>query len=385
MAGYRFESPAIVDDMLAALASTPGALPLLQFAAAKLWDARDRAEHVISQASYAAIGGVVGALASHADEFVAALSTADQRVVRSILLRLVTPERTRAIVALSDLSDLERDPADLKRLVDHLVAARLLMVHAGQGAEGTAVEIVHESLITSWPTLGRWLDAGQEDAAFLAQLQAAAKQWDQKGRPVGLLWRKEAYEEAQRFRRRYRGELGQREEVYLEAVFALATRSARFKRRMVIAAFMLLGTLLAASAVVTMKVRSANQAATTQADLARREAERAREAEKRVTEQMTVITERERLRAEAEQKASQATEQVAESKEELRATNARLQGALADAEQAAQKAMKTARDNAQLAEAIERKNTELERLLVKERERAIRAEKQESKISKSLK
>jgi hypothetical protein len=165
----------------------------------------------------------------------------------------------------------------------------------------------------------------------------------------------------------------------------LATRSARFKRRVIIGAFMLLGALLAASAVVTMKVRGANQAATTQADLARTEAERARAAEKRVTEQMSVITERERLRAEAEQKASQATEQVAESKEELRAANARLQATLANAEHVAEKAMKTARDNAQLAEAIERKNTELERLLVQERERAIRAEKQGGKISKSLK
>ena len=42
MVGYRFESAAMIDDMLDALAGTPGALPLLQFAAAKLWDARDR-------------------------------------------------------------------------------------------------------------------------------------------------------------------------------------------------------------------------------------------------------------------------------------------------------------------------------------------------------
>ena len=33
LAGYRFETPAMVDDMLEHLATTPGALPLLQFAA----------------------------------------------------------------------------------------------------------------------------------------------------------------------------------------------------------------------------------------------------------------------------------------------------------------------------------------------------------------
>src|SRR5690348_18094375 len=39
---YQFELPTIVDDMLAHLEATPGALPLLQFTAARLWDTRDR-------------------------------------------------------------------------------------------------------------------------------------------------------------------------------------------------------------------------------------------------------------------------------------------------------------------------------------------------------
>ncbi|MEM9487527.1 MAG: serine/threonine-protein kinase, partial [Myxococcota bacterium] len=37
-AGYRFEDDTLVDAMLDALDDTPGALPLLQFAASKLWD-----------------------------------------------------------------------------------------------------------------------------------------------------------------------------------------------------------------------------------------------------------------------------------------------------------------------------------------------------------
>ena len=53
------------------LDGTPGALPLLQFAAAKLWDARDRAAPPAHDASYNAIGGIAGALATHADDVVA--------------------------------------------------------------------------------------------------------------------------------------------------------------------------------------------------------------------------------------------------------------------------------------------------------------------------
>ena len=49
MVGYRFESAAMVEDMLDALDGTPGALPLLQFAAAKLWDARDRQRRMLTR------------------------------------------------------------------------------------------------------------------------------------------------------------------------------------------------------------------------------------------------------------------------------------------------------------------------------------------------
>ena len=41
LAGYTFEDPWIVEDMMQA-ATSKGALPLLSFAATRLWDARDR-------------------------------------------------------------------------------------------------------------------------------------------------------------------------------------------------------------------------------------------------------------------------------------------------------------------------------------------------------
>src|SRR5581483_2605023 len=68
MVGHRFESPAMIEEMLDALGTMPGALPLLQFAASKLWDARDRERRLLTVASYTAIGGISGALATHADD-----------------------------------------------------------------------------------------------------------------------------------------------------------------------------------------------------------------------------------------------------------------------------------------------------------------------------
>jgi serine/threonine protein kinase len=193
MVGYSFET-GVVPAMLETLEATQGSLPLLQFTAAKLWDARDKQRRVLTRETYVAMGGVAGALATHADEVLAAFSQPDQRTVRAIFHRLVTPERTRAIVDASELRDIS---PDVDRLIAHLVSARLLVVQTrGEGAG--AVELVHESLIKSWPTLQRWLDENHDDAAYLAQLRAASKQWDTKVAPKACSgaakpWRKPGY------------------------------------------------------------------------------------------------------------------------------------------------------------------------------------------------
>src|SRR6185369_1166707 len=58
MAGFQFELPATVEDMLDHLETSPDALPLLQFAATKLWESRDLARRLLTHHAYAAMGGV---------------------------------------------------------------------------------------------------------------------------------------------------------------------------------------------------------------------------------------------------------------------------------------------------------------------------------------
>src|SRR5205823_6152130 len=123
---------------------------------------------------------------------IARMNAVGQKIAQRVFRQLVTPERTRAIVEFADLYALA-DNLDVTRVVDQLISARLLV------SGGTTVELVHESLIESWPTLRRWLDEDQEDAAFLSQLAAAAKQWDARGRAAGLLCRGDAIEEARRW------------------------------------------------------------------------------------------------------------------------------------------------------------------------------------------
>jgi hypothetical protein len=309
-AGYQFESPAMVDHMLDHLTETNGALPLLQFAASKLWERRDRASRLLTEDSYRAIGGITGALASHADAVIAELTPAGQALARTVLVALVTPERTRAVVSLRELGELGGGPraaADVEYLVTHLAQARLLVIQTGgqsdgagaAGEIGAMVEIVHESLIHTWPRLRRWLDESQDDAAFLAELRSAARQWQARRRPAGLLWRGEAMEEARRWHRRYHGELPEAQRDYLAAVFHLADRSRRLRRLLLGGAFGVMTMLIAAAAVALIVIRDAERRAAEQAVEAR---EAAAVSQRRLVQ----VEQKERERAEAAETARQA-------------------------------------------------------------------------------
>jgi hypothetical protein len=325
LAGYKFETNAIVEDMLKHLASTPGALPLLQFCAQMLWENRDPAKKQLTQFAYEAIGGVAGALAVHADSFLKKLAPGVVPLARAILVRLVTPERTRGIVSIEELRDLQKDHDEVQRLIDDLVAARLLVVQTGGGQ--ATVEIVHESLITTWPTLKRWLEESGEDAAFLEQLRQAAKQWSQKDEDKDLLWRGELAEEAARFQRRFRGALTETQSRFLEAVVRLIGAQARRRRALTAFAVVFLSLLVAASAVALVVIQRARQEADQQADVAI-----AAEKEARVNLQKAQVKEQERAKAQAEAERNAA---------ELSKKQQELVKALDDAEKAAENAQQS--------------------------------------------
>ncbi len=303
LAGYHFESAAIVEDMVSHLAATPGALPLLQFAAQKLWENRDSAKKRLTVAGYEAIGGVVGALASHADAVLAKLPPQALPTVRALLLRLVTAEKTRAIVSLEELRELSKDQQQTQRLVDELVQARLLVVQTGAGAGAATVELVHESLIHRWPTLKRWLEESSEDSAFLEQVRSAARQWQQQGRDADLLWRGEWADEAARFERRYRGPLSDSQRAFLEATIALGARAARRRRTLVAGALAVLSALLLAAGLALVKI----QAAKNEADQQRAIAEKA---EHEAKENLVKAELNAKARDEAAKRAQEAAEQL---------------------------------------------------------------------------
>jgi WD40 repeat protein/serine/threonine protein kinase len=327
-AGYGFEEWALVEDMLDALEHTASALPLLQFTATKLWELRDRRHRLLTSQSYRDLGGVAGILASHADAVLGAMTAADRALARALLLRLVTPERTRAIVRISELRELAPAPDELDRVLAHLVDARLLVVEigaalpdtprplAGLGRQGKSrrkarpaaapeavpepvpeavsdavsaanpgppteamtdatVEIVHESLIRSWPTLAAWIDDSHDDLAFLARVRHVARAWHADGRPDELVWRGQVAERVRAWQQRVTGELNQVERDYLAAVLALAARANRQRRLVVTSVIAALAVIASVMAVLAWRERAAFHLAAHETERARQAAESA--------------------------------------------------------------------------------------------------------------
>ncbi len=280
-AGYRFEGDDMPRAMLDALEGARSPLPLLQFAAAKLWEGRDRGRRLLTRESYERVGGVAGALSAHADATVAALSPLERALCRSVLLRLVTPERTRAVVGLDELRGPGEGGGTVEQVVRRLADARLVLIEPG-GPEGTVVELVHESLVERWPRLRQWLDESAHDAQFLARLRAAARQWHESGEAEGLLWRERAADEARAWLGR-RAEapggagaaLGGREERYLRAVVALSERARRLRRRVAASVIVALGAIAFVVSVLALRAQREAVRANSEAAHARSEAARA--------------------------------------------------------------------------------------------------------------
>ena len=179
-----FESDAMIDELVAATTEAgSGGLPLLSFALASLWEARDRERGVITQAVLEAMGGVAGALARHADSVIAEMAPADRPHARRVLLRLVTSlgtrvRRTEAELAVS---------AGTQSALAALVKGRLLVVHDDES--GPTYEVAHEVLVRGWGTLREWLEADAQDRASRERLAEACLEWQRIGRRSDATWR----------------------------------------------------------------------------------------------------------------------------------------------------------------------------------------------------
>jgi formylglycine-generating enzyme required for sulfatase activity len=243
--GVSFESPATVDQLIKFAMSSEGALPLLQFTLAELWEARDRGKNIIGADTLARLGGVDGTFERHADRVLATFAAPELASARRWLSRLVTPEKTRASLTEDELR--QRSPEE-RAVLEALVAGRLVVVR-GDG-EMTFYELAHEALITRWSKLGRWLDEDARLRSAVQRLGAAAKEWDRLGRRGDGLWTGRQLADAEAIER---AELDARERQFLGASRARRRRGRLLAAALPVAA---LGVVLLAVLVGRHRARA---------------------------------------------------------------------------------------------------------------------------------
>ncbi len=391
LAGYTFEDPWIVEDMMQA-ATSKGALPLLQFAATRLWDARDRKRRKLTIGAYNQMGGVGGAFARHADEVASAVPPQSQNLLRSIVTRLVTAEGTRAVVDYDELVQLSDDRQEVERILDQLVRARLVLIHTDQN---NIVEIVHEVLITEWPTLVRWLEDSQALRGFMQELRQATKQWQSRGKRTDLLWSGATAQDALATMKRHVLDLSAAEKEFLEATRLQLARGRRRRLAAMVAGFGVLAVIIAGGAFFTIQLTHANheaQDALVQAKAAKAQVQAQLDEVKAAQETRNKAEAAAKAAADiAKKKAEEALKanaQVAQGKEDLAAANLALQQKVIETTELARVAQENASKAAAAKVAAEKATAEAkaekartQQLLAAEKERVKQLEAEKSKIS----
>ncbi|MFJ3950576.1 hypothetical protein ACIPXV_11055 [Streptomyces libani] len=166
----------------------PGALPLMSHALMETW--RRRRGKTLTTHAYEAAGGLHGAIARTAEDTYRGLTPAQAVLARRILLRLIAPgngtedtHRPTPYAEFATTGTSGDDGADTDEVLDRLARARLLTLDDGH------VFLAHESVITAWPRLRRWLDDDRDALRIHRRLTAAAQTWDELDRDSGALYR----------------------------------------------------------------------------------------------------------------------------------------------------------------------------------------------------
>lgn len=271
--GYSFDDATLVDTMLDEIEGNVACLPLLQFAAQRLWEERDTTKRQLLRARFTAWDGVAGALADHADTFFRTLPDREWPWMRTMLIRMVSPEGTRRVVGRREA--LAGLPNSAVAILKQLVELRLVVSHTSDGhttADGPAYELAHESLVRTWPQLVHWLEETRDERRLAKQLDRAALAWEEQGRPLDALWRGATLRDASFRVQKLKIELSRRATQFLEDGLR---QNARFRRHRLArnTGFVVLAlTILALLATTTViRARHATQRAEQDAKVAQAE------------------------------------------------------------------------------------------------------------------
>jgi tetratricopeptide (TPR) repeat protein len=198
-AGLRFETDpdsgvSLDEEILAAAAGQPDALPLLEYLLDQLWQKRGE-EGCLTFEAYRAIGGLEGALGQRAEQIhEGVLSDAGREAFPRVLRQLVTAGEGAEGVATARTVALDEFPSGtaLREVVDAYLAAdaRLLIAEGEVAGGGARIRVAHEALLTHWPRARDQIAVEWRDLQTRAALERSEARWraaPRKGRNSLLL------------------------------------------------------------------------------------------------------------------------------------------------------------------------------------------------------
>ena len=194
--GFALEDPSMFDELSRELATAPEAMPLFEFALARLWNERDPQTRRLGRAALARIGGISGALEQHAEGtlrgLVAQRGPAAEPATRAVLVALTTASGTRVRRSLDEIAgEVGGDRALVEAVLGTFEQARLVVVEEGR------YTLAHETLLQRWPRLHAWVVAVRREREALEETERAAGRWKDGKEDASLLYRGRPLRDAQ--------------------------------------------------------------------------------------------------------------------------------------------------------------------------------------------
>jgi uncharacterized protein YjbI with pentapeptide repeats len=167
-----------------------GALPLLQFLLTQMWEEMRQGIEPIE--TFNRVGGIGGALANEAKKIYENLSEADQKIARSIFLRLIKVNddktATRRRVPLSELVTKDQNATQVKGIINQFTRPGVwILITFANEEQIEMVEVAHEAIIDSWGNLKQWLEDQRDNLRKRDKLDQAAQEWNSNQRSKDYL------------------------------------------------------------------------------------------------------------------------------------------------------------------------------------------------------
>jgi WD40 repeat protein/energy-coupling factor transporter ATP-binding protein EcfA2 len=182
-------TPTLVNKLLNDVGENPNQLPILQHALMRTWDYWTTVRHdseAIDIPHYEKVGGVSEALSIHADEAYDELSSAHQliaeKIFKSLTVRGTDNREIRRPTTVGNLCAIaEADEPDVVAVIESFRRkgrSFLMPPLPTPLTADTLIDISHESLISGWKRLKKWVEEETQSARTYQRLAQTAELYD---------------------------------------------------------------------------------------------------------------------------------------------------------------------------------------------------------------